>query len=87
MTIKEIKKHLTRNKMLTSTLLQIVQEFEREDNQRVILHYSGNNLWDTNFDKLDTLSFIFEEDNKPDKEIMFFLNNGIAEKIEDTFNV
>ena len=69
-----ISKHLFRNKILTSTLKKLMNDFEEIDGCQEII------------DNDDTVSFIFQEDGKPDHEIMFFVDGALAIKIEDTFD-
>ena len=69
-----INKHLFRDKMLTSTLKKLMNDFEEIDGCQEII------------DNDDTVSFIFQEDGRPDNEIMFYINGALAIKIEDTFD-
>ena len=68
----KINKHLFRNKILTTTLKKIMDEFED-------VYYEQELL-----DMGDTVSFIFHEDGKPDNEIMFHILGQVAYKIENT---
>lgn len=68
-----ISKHLFRNKILTSTLKKVMNEFEEIDGCQEII------------DNEDTVSFLFYQKDKPDNEIMFYINGALAVKIEDTF--
>lgn len=83
MTTKEIKKHLTRNKMLTSTLLKIMQEFKEDDSQYSFFHERESRYF--GLDSPCTVFFIFMEDNG-NGEIAFEIDGALAVKIEDTFN-
>jgi hypothetical protein len=70
----KINKHLFRNKILTTTLKKIMDEFEDVYYEQELLNMG------------DTVSFIFHsEDGKPDNEIMFHILAQVAYKIEDTF--
>ena len=67
-----ISKHLFRNKILTTTLKKIMNEFEDIECKQEVL------------DNEDTVSFLFYQEGKPDNEIMFYINGALAVKIEDT---
>ena len=68
-----INKHLFRNKILTTTLKKVMNEFEDIENQQEII------------DNGDTVSFIFQENGKSDNEITFHVSGQISYKIENTF--
>ena len=69
----KINKHLFRDKMLTTTLKKLMDEFEEIDHSQEIINND------------DTVSFIFQENGKPDNEIMFHVSGQVSYKIEDTF--
>lgn len=73
MNINKFSKHLLRERMLTTTLKKVMNEFEEIEHKQEIL------------DNEDTVSFLFYQDNKPDNEIMFYVDGALAVKIEDTF--
>ena len=68
-----INKHLFRNKILTTTLKKIMNEFEEIEHKQEVL------------DNEDTVSFLFYQKGKPDNEIMFYVDGALAVKIENTF--